>query len=86
MLVSGSSRKPKLGWTARYRFLLGQTGNGLRNTEYDQNATIDWHNRLSWRRTNDLSVDYDVDILRLPRVRPENQVTGTVVTRYSFGS
>ena len=84
--------------TTRYRFLLvntnfdlfgsllGQTGTGLRNPEDDQNATIDWRNTLSWRLTNDLSVDYNVDLLRLPQVRPENQVTQTVLIRYSFGS
>ena len=48
--------------------------------------TIDWRNTISWRLTDGLSIDYIVDLLRLPRVRAENQVSQSVLLRFSFGS
>ena len=41
---------------------------------------------LSWRLTPELSLDYQVDLLRLPRVSDMNQVTQWLLFRYSNGS
>lgn len=49
-------------------------------------ATVDWRNTASIRLTSDLSLDYKLDLLRLPQIRPENQVTQSVLVRYSFGT
>lgn len=74
--------------TARYRFLLVNTNFDLfGNAGGDEfNATVDWRNTISWRLTRDLSLDFNIDLLRLPQVRSENQLTQTVLLRYSFGS
>ena len=84
--------------TARLRLLLlnsnfdlfgnifGGSGDGFMETTDELHATIDWRNTVSFRLTSDLSIDYRLDLLRLPQVRPENQVTQSVLIRYSFGS
>ena len=84
--------------TARLRFLLLNTnfdlfGNllGSSGKRFMQNsdvlhATVDWRNTASIRLTSDLSLDYKLDLLRVPQIRPENQVTQSVLVRYSFGT
>ena len=72
--------------SARYRFLLLNTNLDLFGGFRALDPTIDWRNTVSWRLTEGLSMDYIVDLLRLPRVRAENQITQSVLLRYSFGS
>ena len=72
--------------TARYRFLLLNTNLDLFGDFGEFEANVDWRNTVSWRLTRDLSLDYNIDLLRLPQVRDENQVTQAVLFRYSFGS
>ena len=84
--------------TARLRFLLlntnfdlfgnlfGSSGERFMQTSDELHATVDWRNTASIRLTSDLSLDYKLDLLRLPQIRPENQVTQSVLVRYSFGS
>ena len=72
--------------SVRYRFLLLNTNLDLFGGFGVLNPTIDWRNTASWRLTDGLSMDYIVDLLRLPRVRAENQITQSVLLRYSFGS
>ena len=80
--------------TARLRFLLlntnfdlfGSSGETFMQTSDELHATVDWRNTASIRLTSDLSLDYKLDLLRLPQIRPENQVTQSVLVRYSFGS
>jgi len=42
--------------------------------------------RSGHRPASDLSFDYRLDHFRPARIRPENQVTQSVLMRYSFGS
>ncbi len=72
--------------SARYRFLLVNTNLDLFGGFGALDPTIDWRNTISWRLRDGLSMDYIVDLLRLPRVRAENQVAQSVLLRYSFGS
>ncbi len=84
--------------TARLRFLLlntnfdlfgnlfGTSSDGFAFTSDELQATVDWRNTVSVRLTSDVSIDYKLDVLRLPQIRPENQVTQSVLLRYSFGS
>ena len=48
--------------------------------------TIDWRNTFSWRLTGSLSMDYSLDVLRLPQVTTQTQVTQSLLFRYSLGS
>ncbi len=66
--------------------IFGGSGDAVVNTSDDLHATVDWRNTVSYRLTSDLSLDYKLDILRLPQVRPESQVTQSVLIRYSFGT
>lgn len=63
-----------------------QTSVAVVDTSDDLHATVDSRNTVSYRLTSDLSLDYKLDILRLPQVRPESQVTQSVRIRYSFGT
>ena len=72
--------------SARYRFLLLNTNLDIFGGFGSVDPTIDWRNTISWRLTDSLSIDYIVDLLRLPRVRAENQVSQSVLLRFSFGS
>lgn len=84
--------------TARLRLLLvnsnfdlfgnifGTSDDGFVNTSDELHATVDWRNTVSFRLTSDLSIEYKLDLLRLPQIRPENQVTQSVLIRYAFGS
>ena len=72
--------------SARYRFLLLNTNLDLFGGFRALDPTVDWRNTVSWRLTEGLSMDYIVDLLRLPRVRAENQITQSVLLRYSFAS
>ena len=72
--------------SARYRFLLVNTNLDVFGGFGTLDPTIDWRNTVSWRLTEKLSMDYIVDLLRLPRVRAENQISQSVLLRYSFGS
>ncbi|MDE2880788.1 MAG: hypothetical protein OXP70_02950 [Acidobacteriota bacterium] len=47
--------------------------------------TIDWRSTLSWRLTGDLSLDYRVDLLWLPQVSDQTQLSQSVLFRYSLG-
>lgn len=72
--------------TVRYRFLLYNTNLDLFSDFSASEPAIDWRSTLSWRLTADLSLDYKVDLLRLPRVSDMNQVAQRVLFRYSIGS
>lgn len=48
--------------------------------------TVDWRNTFSWRLTGNLSVDYNIDLLRLPQVTTDAQVTQNLLFRFSWGS
>ena len=48
--------------------------------------TVDWRNTFSWRLTGSLSADYSLDVLRLPQVTTQTQVTQSLLFRYSWGS
>lgn len=71
---------------AHVRFLILNTHLDLFGDVGDFNPTIDWRSTIGWRLTGGLSIDYKADLLRLPQVRPESQLTQTVLLRYSFGS
>lgn len=47
--------------------------------------TIDWRSTLSWRLTGDLSLDYRVDMLWLPQVSDQTQMSQSLLFRYSLG-
>ena len=53
--------------SARYRFLLLNTNLDVFGGFRSVDPTIDWRNTISWRLTDGLSIDYIVDLLRLPR-------------------
>ncbi len=72
--------------TVRYRFLLYNTNLDVFGGFGSATPTIDWRSTLSWRLTADLSLDYKVDLLRLPEVSDTNQVSQSVLFRYSIGS
>ena len=72
--------------TVRYRFLLYNTNLDLFGDFGTVQPTIDWRSTLSWRLTADLSLDYKVDLLRLPEVSDTNQLSQSVLFRYSIGS
>ena len=72
--------------TARYRFLLYNTTLDLFGDFNGSEPTIDWRSTLSWRLTGDLSLDYRVDLLRVPQVSRANQVAQRVLFRYAIGS
>ena len=72
--------------TVRYRFLLYNTNLDLFSDFGAPEPTIDWRSTLSWRLTRDLSLDYKLDLLRLPQVSARNQVAQRVLFRYSIGS
>ena len=68
------------------RFLLYNTNLDLFGSFGAAEPTIDWRSTLSWRLTAELSLDYKVDLLRLPEVSESNQVSQSVLFRYSIGS
>ena len=72
--------------TVRYRFLLYNTNLDVFSDFAASEPTIDWRSTLSWRLTPELSLDYKVDLLRLPRVSDMNQVAQRLLFRYSIGS
>lgn len=72
--------------TVRYRFLLYNTNLDVFGDFGSASPTIDWRSTLSWRLTADLSLDYKVELLRLPEVSDTNQVSQSVLFRYSIGS
>ena len=72
--------------TVRYRFLLYNTNLDLFSDFGAPEPTIDWRSTLSWRLTPELSLDYKVDLRRLPRVSDMNQVAQRLLFRYSIGS
>ena len=72
--------------TVRYRFLLYNTSLDLFSNFAAPEPAIDWRSTLSWRLTPELSLDYKVDLLRLPRVSDRNQVAQRLLFRYSIGS
>lgn len=49
------------------------------------NLSLDWRNTVSWRVTASLSVDLDVDFVRLPQIQPATQVAPALLLRYAFG-
>ena len=72
--------------TVRYRFLLYNTTLDLFSDFEAPEPTIDWRSTLSWRLTPELSLDYKLDLLRLPRVSDMNQTAQRLLFRYSIGS
>ena len=72
--------------TVRYRFLLYNTNLDVFSDFAAPAPTIDRRSTLSWRLTPELSLDYKVDLLRLPRVSAMNQVAQRLLFRYSIGS
>ena len=72
--------------TVRYRFLLYNTSLDLFSNFVSPEPSVDWRSTLSWRLTPELSLDYKVDLLRLPRVSDRNQVAQRLLFRYSIGS
>ncbi len=72
--------------TVRYRFLLYNTNLDLFSDFGALEPSIDWRSALSWRLTRELSLDFKVDLLRLPRVSDMTQVAQRVLFRYSIGS
>ena len=72
--------------TARYRFLLYNATLDLYRAFGGAAAEIDWRSTLSWRLTGDLSLDYRVDLLRVPQVSRRNQLAQSLLFRYAIGS
>ena len=72
--------------TIRYRFLLYNTSLDLFSDFAAPQPTIDWRSTLSCRLTAELSLDYKIDLLRLPQVSDTNQVAQRLLFRYAFGS
>ena len=72
--------------TVRYRFLLYNTNVDVFSDFGAPEPTFDWRSTLSWRLTPELSLDYKVDLRRLPRVSDMNQVAQRLLFRYSIGS
>lgn len=46
--------------------------------------TIDWRNTLSYRLTNYASLDYRLDLLRIPQIVDEDQITQNLLLRFSL--
>ena len=72
--------------TVGYRFLLYNMNLDLFSDFAAPGPTIDWRSTLSWWLMPELSLDYKVDLLRLPRVSDMNQVAQRLLFRYSIGS
>ena len=72
--------------TVRYRFLIYTTNLDVFSNLGTLDPTIDWRSTLSWRLTGALSLDYRVELLRLPQVSDTNQVAQSVLFRYAIGS
>ncbi len=54
--------------TVRYRSLLYNANLDLFSEFAASDPSIDWRSTLSWRLTRELSLDYKIDLLRLPQV------------------
>ena len=72
--------------TMRFRFLLYSTTLDLFREFRGSAPTIDWRSTLSWRVTEDLSLDYRLDLLRVPQVSDLTQVAQSVILRFAIGS
>ena len=72
--------------TVRYRALLYNANLDLFSELAASEPSIDWRSTLSWRLTRELSLDYKVDLLRLPRVSDTIQSAQRVLFRYAIGS
>ena len=72
--------------TARYRSLIYNANLDLFSELAASEPSIDWRSTLSWRLTRELSVDYKVDLLRLPQVSDTIQAAQRVLFRYAIGS
>ena len=72
--------------TVRYRALLYNANLDLFSELAVSDPSIDWRSTLSWRLTRELSLDYKVDLLRLPRVSGTIQSAQRVLFRYAIGS
>ena len=46
--------------------------------------TVDWRNTVSLRLNRFASLDYTLDLLRIPQVLDENQITQNLLLRFSF--
>lgn len=72
--------------TARYRFLLYNATLNMFRGFGGSALAIDWRSTLGRRLTDDLSLDYRVDLLRVPQVVDSNQVSQSLLFRYTIGS
>ncbi len=70
----------------RYRSLLYNANLDLFRELAASAPSIDWRSTLSWRLTRELSLDYKVDLLHLPRVSDTIQSAQRVLFRYAIGS
>ncbi len=58
--------EPTVVATVRYRFLLYNTNLDVFSDLGAPEPTLDWPSTLSWRLTPELSLDYKVDLRRVP--------------------
>ncbi len=72
--------------TVRYRSLLYNANLDLFSELAASEPSIDWRSTLSWRLTRELSLDYKMDLLRLPQVSDTIQAAQRVLFRYAIGS
>ena len=72
--------------TVRYRSLLYNANLDLFSEFAASKPWIDWRSTLSWRLTRELSLDYKIDLLRLPLVSDTLQAAERVLFRYAIGS
>ena len=72
--------------TVRYRALLYNANLDLFGEFGASEPSIDWRSTLSWRLTRELSLDYKIDLLRLPLVSDTIQAAQRVLFRYAIGS
>ena len=78
--------EPTLVATVRYRALLYNANLDLFGEFGAAEPSIDWRSTLSWRLTRELSLDYKIDLLRLPLVSDTIQAAQRVLFRYAIGS
>ena len=72
--------------TVRYRSLLYNANLDLFSEFAASDPSIDWRSTLSWRLTRELSLDYKIDLLRLPQMSDTIQAAQRVLFRYAIGS
>lgn len=73
--------------SGRYRFLtLNASLDLFGNAGEERHLTVDWRSTVTWQLTSGLSLNYNLDLARMPQVRSENQVTQALLLGVTFGS